>query len=108
MDAYCNGCKHKHYFGSGETSCCGYILDTGHKRPCPAGAGCTEHTNVERAKQSKPEKPAYDCKLMRKLFFDGKTDKQIAQIVGRSETAICSCRKRNGLKRYEIPKYHDK
>ena len=33
---YCRSCYHW------STNCCLYILNTGHRRPCPAGGGCTE------------------------------------------------------------------
>lgn len=41
--AWCRGCDHLHdesHVGA-STVCCVYILHTGHRRPCPAGEGCT-------------------------------------------------------------------
>lgn len=37
---YCGGCYH--YCMSGMQLHCNYIVNTGHRRPCPAGEGCTE------------------------------------------------------------------
>lgn len=49
----CRGCRH--YFEAADPDCyrqsipaCGYILDTGMRRPCPAGADCTEYRSVPR------------------------------------------------------------
>lgn len=39
-DDTCIGCRH--FYGAYEnTRCCNYYFDTGRRRPCPAGAGCT-------------------------------------------------------------------
>lgn len=36
----CAGCLH--FYGAyAANRCCNYILDTGKRRPCPAGDGCT-------------------------------------------------------------------
>lgn len=44
MDGGCDGCRYAIpvYIGDGEElmSACVYILRTGHRRPCPPGAGC--------------------------------------------------------------------
>ena len=49
----CRGCRH--YFEAADPVCyrqsipaCEYILDTGMRRPCPAGADCTEYRSVPR------------------------------------------------------------
>lgn len=37
----CMGCFH--WYGLYPVNrCCNYIFDTGHRRPCPPGDGCTE------------------------------------------------------------------
>ena len=38
-DSYCKGCRH--FCDAGEFKWCNYISNTGHRRPCPAGALCT-------------------------------------------------------------------
>ena len=39
-DHPCAGCLH--FYGAyKDNRCCNYILDTGKKRPCPPGEGCT-------------------------------------------------------------------
>lgn len=40
MDHYCEGCEHFYSYYL-VNRCCNYIFDTGHKRPCPPGQGCT-------------------------------------------------------------------
>ena len=38
---YCKNCVYyTNIFGA--DYCCSYMLDTGKRRPCPAGVGCTE------------------------------------------------------------------
>ena len=38
---YCDGCHYRQHFTSGGLPYCNYLCSTGHKRPCPAGDGCT-------------------------------------------------------------------
>lgn len=36
----CEGCVH--FYGAYKHNrCCNYLFDTGYRRPCPAGTGCT-------------------------------------------------------------------
>ena len=46
-DRACAGCIH---FGWANSSlgCCNYIFNTGHRRPCPPGKGCTVKTKKRR------------------------------------------------------------
>lgn len=48
----CGGCKHWRHLSSSEYSLCvcHYILDTGHRRPCPA-ENCTEYEKGKKPKQ---------------------------------------------------------
>ena len=39
---FCGGCLH--YIAKGEYSHCNYLIDTGKRRLCKPGKGCTEHT----------------------------------------------------------------
>lgn len=39
-DKHCDNCAYYHMFRSGGRFY-GYLLDTGQKRPCPPGDGCT-------------------------------------------------------------------
>lgn len=43
-DTYCSGCVYAKCLGSGwnKTAYCSYLFETGKRRPCPAGSGCTE------------------------------------------------------------------
>ena len=50
-DRFCNGCVFKGYFNGQNLSLCEYFLRTGHRRPCPAGTGCTvKQTGSRRSK----------------------------------------------------------
>lgn len=40
-DHYCIGCLYNIITCGGTCSICTYYLDTGNRRPCPAGTGCT-------------------------------------------------------------------
>lgn len=46
----CKGCFHWRNLGTaqGSIKACHYILDVGHRRPCPPGEGCTEYTKERR------------------------------------------------------------
>ena len=44
---YCKGCGH--YRGGTGAWTYEYLLDVGHRRPCPPGEGCTEHTKHPEA-----------------------------------------------------------
>ena len=57
---YCDGCFHFGYVGS--NAHCDYIGNTGHRRPCPAGEGCTERITPARWREQ--------CKQM-KIEFNG-------------------------------------
>lgn len=47
--SYCRGCVHWRCIGTSDCSrCCHYILDTGHKRGCPPGAGCIRRETVSK------------------------------------------------------------
>ena len=52
VDSYCSGCIYLCYVGSDyKSNACDYIGQTGHRRPCPAGKGCT----VRKAGKKKPK-----------------------------------------------------
>ena len=44
------GCVHQGRWDAG-TMCCFYILDTGRRRPCPAGPDCTEYKKGKHPKK---------------------------------------------------------
>lgn len=48
------GCIHEARWDEG-TTFCAYILDEGHRRPCPAGMNCTEYKRGERDRRRSPE-----------------------------------------------------
>lgn len=39
--SFCIGCIHYYYDEFRVNLCCNYLFDTGHRRPCKAGDGCT-------------------------------------------------------------------
>jgi len=41
----CNGCAHWRSAGKDRVQMCHYLLDTGHRRPCLPGVGCSCHTS---------------------------------------------------------------
>lgn len=69
---------------------CEYILITGHRRPCPFGAGCTVKETEERMK-------SWDKAKALALYQAGAIDKEIAAEVGVSPVTIYRWRKKNGL-----------
>lgn len=49
LPVHCDGCRYKGTVGATET--CDYLLQTGRRRPCPVGKGCTvrkEKTGCEK------------------------------------------------------------
>ena len=119
-DAYCKGCGH--YRGGNGTYCCEYLLDVGHRRPCPPGEGCTEHTKHPEAPKRQyvnpmaparkpghqPGAPSPNRKIepekAREMFDAGKTDAEIAAAFGASEVTARRWRTENGLTRKELGK----
>lgn len=90
---------------------CEYILHTGKMRPCPAGEGCTvratpkevEATTQSQRKDVEEEMAgkmrAWDTERAKVLFMEGKSDLEIADMVGATEGAIRNWRAREGLRR---------
>ena len=99
-DDYCKGCRH---YNESYGASCEYMRDTGMRRPCPAGTGCTEHTkrNLEgfRVYARKDTKRKIDDKRGRELFKEGKSDKEIAAEFGVAASSIIKWRCKNGLLR---------
>ena len=78
--------------------CCNYYLDTGMRRPCPAGAGCT----VRVAKNRKSDwytkkKPRWDVEKARRLRKEGWSWPRIAKEVGAGESTVWSYFKSHGV-----------
>lgn len=89
----CRGCIYRGYAGS--IPICQYILFTHRCRPCPAGDGCTVKTTT---KGEFDMKKAWDETRARQLYEEGKSDLDIADMVGASVGAITAWRHRNRLK----------
>lgn len=84
----CAGCVYQ--VKVGDSLLCDYILMTGHRRPCPFGAGCTVKETEENMKQWNKAR-AYE------LYMAGARDKEIAAEVGVNPNTIYKWRVENGL-----------
>lgn len=90
---YCKGCVYRTYAG-GEPIC-GYILVERHRRPCPPGEGCT--AKVVGGNNKKMKRRTWDENRARQLYEEGKSDVDIADMVGATAGAIAAWRSRNRL-----------
>ena len=81
---------------------CDYILYTGHRRGCPAGNQCNKYrqargrTEVRDPNLGTRRIPASNDQLM-ELYWQGKTDEEIAAEVGVNPKTIARWRKGQGL-----------
>lgn len=82
-------------------ACCTYLLDEGHKRPCPSGEGCTEHTGHRPETRSPWAGVTWNMKLAEKMFEEGKSDEEIAKAVNRTVLTVERWRYRKGFLRIE-------
>ena len=109
----CQGCK---YLGlAGSWGCCNYFLVTDNLRPNPFGvANClvkkleNDPESVEKIvnktltdkkdcdKRAESRKPKWDTELGQKMFNEGKTFREIAEAVCRSEDCVYGYARRNG------------
>lgn len=96
---YCKGCVYRTYAG-GEPIC-GYILVERHRRPCPPGEGCT--AKVVGGKNIKMKRRTWDENRARQLYEEGKSDVDIADMVGATAGAIAAWRSRNRLTSQNSP-----
>ena len=94
-------CKNCIYRGTaGRYPVCEYILHTHIRRPCPAGAGCTVKKTEKQQKEEKAMKQStWDTEQARQLLEAGKSDLEVAEVVGVSLPALKSWKQRNGLAR---------
>lgn len=90
---YCKGCVYRTYAGA--EPICGYILVERHRRPCPPGEGCT--AKVVGGKNTKMKRRTWDENRARQLYEEGKSDVDIADMVGATASAIAAWRSRNRL-----------
>lgn len=87
----CAGCVY--YVKSGEYWLCDYLLRTGHRRPCPFGAGCTAKQTEEGNHLKK-----WDKATALKLWEEGKTDPEIAEAVGVALNTVYQWRRKENLR----------
>ena len=95
----CLGCKHRVVLNTVD-DCCNYLLDVGHRRPCPV-TNCTvrEEADDDTKRNVYRVVKSLDGNLVRKMFEDGKSDREIAEVVGYSADYVAKYRRRNGLMR---------
>ena len=89
---YCTGCDH--FKKSSGILMCDYLLDTGTRRPCSAGAGCSCHTGFQRKKLS----VRLDARRAGEMYYAGKTDDQIAKAMGVAESTVQAWRRKHGYR----------
>ena len=83
---YCRGCVYRTYAGA--EPICGYILVERRRRPCPPGEGCT--VKVVGGNNKKMKRRTWDEKRARQLYEEGKSDVDIADMVGATAGAIAA------------------
>lgn len=97
---YCKGCVYRTYAGA--EPICGYILVERHRRPCPPGEGCT--AKVVGGKNTKMKRRTWDENRARQLYEEGKSDVDIADMVGATASAIAAWRRQNRLTSQNPPR----
>lgn len=90
---YCRGCVYRTYAGA--EPICGYILVERRRRPCPPGEGCT--VKVVGGNNKKMKRRTWDENRARQLYEEGKSDVDIADMVGATAGEIAAWRSRNRL-----------
>ena len=58
VDSYCENCAYQGKVG--DMLCCNYIFETEHRRPCPAGTGCTVKLEKKKSRRKNAKNSAID------------------------------------------------
>ena len=98
----CTTCK----YGNNEAVCV-YILYAQHRRPCPAGIGCTVYEKVENRRElqqftlapsaANPKRTPFDKAEAYRLYKAGKNDREIAEAMQLQTSAVSYWRIQNKL-----------
>ena len=98
----CTTCK----YGDKEAICT-YILAAQHRRPCPAGIGCTVYEKVENRRElqqftlapsaANPKRTPFDKAEAYRLYKAGKNDREIAEAMQLQTGTISYWRIQNKL-----------
>lgn len=105
------GCRYSmcsHAFGKETVKHCGYILHTGERRGCDPGPGCTRYRrggrlgNCTHIRLGGP-KFAWDEPAGKRMWLEGKTDRQIADALGTRRDNVGRVRRLKWMKE----KQHD-
>ena len=87
--SWCGRCI---YYGK-STGTCDFILMEDHRRPCPAGQGCSARRL--RKDVRKPMNPKWDTSIGKEMFLGGRSDREIAGFFGISVSAVSHQRRKN-------------
>ena len=104
MPSECIGCDYSFSPNNWETYC-QYILNTGHRRPCKAGKGCTVRKTAGVARvpfslgkppEKRERKPIIKkwYRIAAEMYADGKNDRQIGEALGLMPKTILEWRHR--------------
>ena len=75
------------FFRGRSTGTCDYIFVMGIRRPSLPGKDCTVYLSRKEGEEIL-RKPKWDTEAGRKMWLDGKTDKQIADALGTTDRAV--------------------
>lgn len=98
----CKTCK----YGNNEAVCV-YILYAQHRRPCPAGIGCTVYEKVENRRElqqfalapsaANPKRTPFDKAEAYRLYKSGSNDREIAEAMHLPISTVVHWRTRSNL-----------
>ena len=95
----CTTCKY-----GNEDAICTYILVAQHRRPCPAGIGCTVYEKVESRRERQQlslapnlNRKSFDKAEAYRLYKAGKNDREIAEAMHLQTSAVSYWRIQNKL-----------
>lgn len=75
-DNYCKDCVYRQALTNGFCIVCNYLLDTGKRRPCPAGEGCTVKIKGKRGRCWDDESIIQWEKAMARLKAESRNEKK--------------------------------
>lgn len=87
--SWCDRCI---YYGK-STGTCDYILMEDHRRPCPAGYGCSAKRTRKDVRRSM--QPKWDTSIGKEMFLGGRSDREIADFFGIAVSTVSYQRRKN-------------
>lgn len=76
----------------GEIMCCSYILNTSKMRGCDPGPGCKRYVGMR--KRPNRRKPGWDTATGKRMWLEGKSDREIADALGVRRDTVGEYRRR--------------